>query len=288
MTPSFGPLLRLTAKCTFAHVLRPHPAVLLLAVLACAGCAPLAPEPSATPTPTATLTPTFPFPTLAPSATEAPPKTPVPPPAPESGAGETLYETTFDASNDWPLTRDSFGATSLLQGNLSVVVAAAGATRSVTSPAPPARDFVLQATFAPQLCSPDDEYGLHFRDTPDGGQLRFTVTCSGAVRARRVRADSSRALVPFLDHHAAVMPGAPAQNTLAVRAVGASVRLYVNGVQVLMFSDSEPRAGQTGLVVRGDSAGQTTILVADYLLRALSATPTAEASETMEASDGET
>lgn len=210
----------------------------------------------------------------------------MPPPAVAAGAGETLYRTTFDEAGEWQQTRDALGVTSLLEGRLSVVVSTARSTRIAASPAPPVRDFVLRANFSPQVCSADDEYGLIFRRSPEGEHLRFTVTCSGAVRARRVTADGSRAVVPFLDQHAAVIPGAPARNALAVRALGDLVRLYVNDIQVLTFSDPAPHAGHSGVVVTADREGQTTLLVDEYTLSELAATPTLEVTAPTEAPDG--
>lgn len=262
--------------------------VLMLVVLfgTCASCSPAPASPTATASPPPTITPTFPFPTLVPSPTEARPSSPVPPPEVSAGAGQTIYETSFDQAGGWPLEQDALGTTSLLEGSLSVVVSAPRSTRTVASPAPPQRDLVLQASFAPHLCSSQDEYGLFFRRTPEETHLRFTVTCSGAVRARRVTADGPRAVVPFLEGHPAVIPGAPARNSLAVRAVGDIVRLYVNNVQVLTFTDPTPLAGHSGVIVTSDEVGQTTLLVADYILSDLAPAPTAEATEPTEAPDG--
>ncbi|MDX1601144.1 MAG: hypothetical protein R3191_06490 [Anaerolineales bacterium] len=254
--------------------------------MAAASCSPTPASPTATASPPPTITPTFPFPPLAPSPTEAPPSSPVPPPDVNAGSGQTVYETTFDQAGDWPLGQDALGATSLLDGNLSIVVSAPRSTRAVASPAPPQRDLVLQATLSPQLCSSDDEYGLYFRRTAEDTYLRFTVTCSGAVRARRVTVDGPRAVVPFLEGHPAVVPGAPSRNTLAVRALGDLIRLYVNDVQVLTFRDPTPRAGHSGVIVTSDAEGQTTLLVADYTLSNLAPTPTAQATEPTEAPDG--
>lgn len=260
--------------------------VAAVSITAAASCSPAPVPPTATVSPPPTITPTFPFPTLAPSPTEVPPSSPVPPPDVDAGSGQTVYETSFDEAGDWPMGQDALGTTSLLEGSLSVVVSAPRSTRTVASPAPPQRDLVLQSTFSPQLCSSDDEYGLYFRRTPDDTYLRFTVTCSGAVRARRVTADGPRAVVPFLEGHPAVIPGAPARNRLAVRALGGIVRLYVNQVQVLTFTDPTPLAGHSGVVVTSDGDGQTTLLVADYTLSNLAPTPTAEATEPTEAPDG--
>ncbi|MDX1601354.1 MAG: hypothetical protein R3191_07570 [Anaerolineales bacterium] len=264
----------------------PRTLVVAIIITACAACSPAPASPTATAAPSPTITPTVPFPTLAPSPTEVPPSSPVPPPEVAAGSGQTVYETSFDHAGDWPLGQDALGTTSLLEGSLSVVVSAPQSTRTVASPAPPQRDLVLQATFTPQLCSPDDEYGLYFRRTPDDTYLRFTVTCSGAVRARRVTADGPRAVVPFLEEHPAVIPGAPARNRLAVRALGDTVRLYVNEVQVLTFTDPTPLPGHSGVVVTSDRDGQTTLFVADYTLSDLAPTPTAEATQPTEAPDG--
>ncbi len=204
-----------------------------------------------------------------------------------AGAGETLYQTDFERAQGWPLGHDALGATSLLEGRLSFVVSLPSVTRVALSPAPAVRDFILQAHFSPLVCDGQDEYGLIFRQTPEGQHLRFTVTCTGGVRARRVDGGGPRALVPFIDLHPAVASGAPGRNRLSVRAVGEEVHLYVNGVQVLKISDSSPVAGNSGLVVTSDPRGQTTLMIDEFALYELSPpAPTTDDTESTEASDG--
>lgn len=253
-------------------------------LLVCYACVPATPAPTSTATAVPSATATFPFPTLIPTATELPPSTLAPPPEPDAGLGTELYKTGFENAADWPLGRDSLGATSLLDGQLSIVVTNPHTTRIVSSPAPAARDFVLQASFTAQLCAGQDEYGLVFRRNDDGEHLRFTITCEGGVRARRVSAAGPRALVPFVERHPAVMAGAPARNRLAVRAFGSQVLLYVNGAQVLAITDAQAIAGTSGAVVTADDDGQATLLLDEYTLHELAPTPTA--ASTTEAPDG--
>lgn len=259
-----------------------HAALLALIWIFVSGCVPTPPSPTPTPSPSSTPTATVMFPTLVPTSTEIPPNTPAPPPDPLDGAGEMLYQSDFEDAEGWPLGRDALGATSLLQGSLSFVVSRPSVTRVAVSPAPAAHDFVLQAHFSPLVCDGQDEYGLIFRQAPQGLHLRFTVTCSGGVRARRVDDDGPRALVPFIDHHPAVASGAPGQNQLSVRALGEEIRLYVNGVQVLQVSDSSPLSGHSGLVVTSDRSGQTTLMIDEFALFDLTPAP----ADSRETSDG--
>lgn len=240
----------------------------LLSLLALSACVstPVQPTPTLTPIPP-TVTATFPFPTLAPTATEIGVATPLPPPGPLETAGEVVYQTDFSAADDWPLGQDSIGAVSLIEGSLSVVLPGPGFTRLVSSPAPARMDFILDVDVRTAVCRGIDEYGVVFRQTDDGGALRFTLTCQGGMRLRRTTTGSSRAVVPFQEREAAVNPGAPADNRLTVRAHGSDLDFYLNGAQVLQASDAQPQAGTFALIVTSASdSPQTTVLFEDFTL----------------------
>lgn len=250
---------------------------LLLPVLA--ACRPVATAPQ----PTATLippspTPTILFPTIGPTSTETI-ITQEPPPNPLADAGAVLYATEFSDAAGWQLGRDSLGATSLIDETLSLVVPRPGLTRIARSPAPVVdSSFILDASLRSEVCVGNDEYGLVFRLGQEGDHLRFTVTCQGGVRLRRVLKGASRALVPFVATDPAVMAGAPARNRLTVRALGDDLRLFVNDVEVLRARAPTLPPGGFGLVVASEGAqGQTTVTVDSFTLYQLPLAPSASA-----------
>ncbi|HEX9797276.1 MAG TPA: hypothetical protein VGA52_09820 [Anaerolineales bacterium] len=247
------------------------PVVLVLTLLFSACLAPT-PMPTATPSPLPpTPTATIPFPTIPPTATEGLARTASPPVPALEGTGDLLYQTEFADAEGWALGRDAFGVVSLLDGGLSIVLPQPNGSRVSRSPAPLARDVVIDTTVRAEVCQGDSEFGLVFRLTPEGDQLRFTITCDGGLRLRRVTSGIARALIPFRQTEPAVIAGAPAENRLTVRASGDELFLYVNQVLVLQAADTFPLVGGVGLVAASGVSGQTTVLFQDLSVWALPA-----------------
>jgi hypothetical protein len=230
-----------------------------LCILA-AGCLPAANLSTPTPPPPPpSPTSTIPFPTAAPTITETPPPTLTATPDIRQSFGTLVYNTEFDAGQGWQVGQDVFGVTSLDEGELSVVVNQPQAARTVMSPIEPIGDFYAEVILNTAICQSDDEYGIVFRVNPLDEQYRFTITCDGGIRLRRVLVGSSRAVVPFEPSNGAVMPHAPATNTLAILARGPDLELFVNGVSVLQAHDVALPVGKVGLIVISGEAGQTTV-----------------------------
>lgn len=224
------------------------------------GCLPSATPPTAPPPlDTPTMTPTVPFPTAPPTITETPAPTLTPTPDIRQSFGPLLYTTSFDSAGGWRLGRDAFGVTSLEDGQLSVVVNQANSLRTILSPVQPVGDFYAEVSLHTALCQGDDEFGMVFRVNSLDEQYRFTVTCDGGLRLRRVLVGSSRAVLPFEQANASVMPHAPADNTLAVLARGPDFELFVNDISVIRAHDVALPVGKIGLAVSSATGGQTTI-----------------------------
>jgi hypothetical protein len=223
------------------------------------------------------LTPTVPFPTVPPTITETPAPTFTPTPDIRQSFGPQLYQTDFSSSEGWKVGRDPYGVTSLDEGQLSVVVNQPDSLRTLISPVDPVGDFYAEVNMHTALCQDDDEFGMVFRVNPLDEHYRFTITCVGGLRLRRVLVGSSRAVLPFEPFNEAVMPHAPADNTLGVLARGADFELFVNGVSVLTAHDVALPVGRIGLIVSSGSGGQTTITYDRFSvwgLRQPSSTPT--------------
>lgn len=234
----------------------------LIAVAAlAASCTPAqsTPTPPA-PSATATASPTFAFPTIQPTRTSTPAPTPSPAAPLLEDLGDPLYQTEFLAADGWDLGSDLTGATSILNGALSLVINRPNSLRLALSPASPVGDFYLQAYLRPHVCTDEDEFGLVFRHQPNGDHYRVTITCDGGVRIRRVVRGAQRALLPDLEGSAAVFAGPLAENKLAVLAVGREFQVLINDIQVLQASDAELISGAVGIAAESDETGQTTIL----------------------------
>lgn len=242
------------------------PLLLLFGFFYLTACVPATASPTTAPTQTPQApTATVEFPTLAPTATEGRDLPTAEAPEPLAGAGDILYQADFSSASDWPLGQDSFGTVSLSGDSLSVVIPQPSLSRLIRSPAPPATNFILDVELRSEVCRGTDEFGLAFLLSPDGDHMRFTVTCEGGFRLRRIIGNDRRAWVPFVEREPAILPSAPAENRLTVRIQGSSFRLYVNGFQVLSGSEPSLSVGGTGLVASSSpSSRQLTVLFESF------------------------
>lgn len=235
-----------------------------------AGCLPTAMPPTRTPPPPPpTSTSTIAFPTAIPTITATPAPSFTPTPDPRQSLGPVIYSTDFNQADGWPVGHDALGATSLEQTQLTVVVSQPASLRTILSPVAPQADFYAEVALHTSLCQTGDEFGLIFRVNPLEEQYRLTITCEGGLRLRRVLVGSSRGVVPFIDAEPAVMPRAPADNTLGVLARGPDLEIFVNGVSLLKVHDVALPIGRIGLVVSAGAGGQTTVSFDRFEIRSL-------------------
>lgn len=218
--------------------------------------------PSATPVVPATLTAVpasaTPAASATASATPAPQATPTP--DPNQGVGATLYEDKFDGQR-WSWTfQDDVVNFSLGQNQLNAVMGRSDSFWRVSTGPDFARagDQQLRVTVHTNLCYAQDEYGLLFRNTstPDfkfNGYL-FKVSCAGQVRVEILK-DSVPSVLMDWTAAPAVVPGAPADNTLLVWAAKDKLNFYVNGKYVGSASDKTYAEGDMGLYVRDRTNG---------------------------------
>ena len=246
-----------------------------LAVLLSAGCLGAQPQAQRTASPVPSPTPTFAFPTLPPTATPTAAPTLAPTPDPLAGLGPPVYADDFSRNNGWDLTSGEFGASSIQDGRLVLVVRQPNAPRYVISPGSSGIDFYLQVQTRTDLCSAGDEYGVMFRMTPNGDHYRFTLSCDGAARVTRVLDGSSFGLVPLTATNT-VLAGAPADNLIGVWASGDQLRFFINGLEAFAIRSGAIRGTGIGLIVRSGRAGQVSVGFDDLLVRSLQPAPTAE------------
>ncbi len=108
------------------------------------------------------------------------------------------------------------------------------------------RDFDL-AVDATQIAGPPDgEFGIRFRQRAPDDHLMFSISSSGYYRLLRVRGKSYTSLVPWTRHEG-IARGPGATNRLRVVADGPSIVGFINGEQVLRYTDADQQAGQLTL-----------------------------------------
>lgn len=247
---------------------RSLPPFLILLILLGA-CGPSTPP--ATSTPLAlppSDTATVPFPTVPATATATPAPTASPTPDILAGLGDVLFFDDFSFNHGWPLGEAAVGGTSLLDGRLVIAVREPRQFRMAVRARPSLADFYAEAVVTSTLCSPGDEFGIVFRVNSLAEHYRYTISCDGTARVRRLLVDASRALV-LPEASSAVFAGPLAVNRIAVWASGDRFRFYVNGVEILQARDAILTSGRIGFYVRAAREGQSTIAFDDLLVREL-------------------
>jgi hypothetical protein len=120
-----------------------------------------------------------------------------------------------------------------------------------------ADDYYAEITARPDLCRGDDSYGLLVRANAVA-YYRFSLTCSGNVFAERISVGTRELLqAPLLSGD--VPRGAPGEVRIGVWAVGAEMRLFLNGRYQFSISNPNYPSGTIGVFV--NSAGETPAIV---------------------------
>jgi hypothetical protein len=105
-------------------------------------------------------------------------------------------------------------------------------------------DMAVNATFV--AGPPNAEYGIRFRQSAPDDHLLFSISPSGFFRLVRVTDRSYSSLVPWT-RDSRIRTGVGATNRLRVVAEGESITGFVNGEEVLRYTDPEPAPGQLTL-----------------------------------------
>ena len=230
------------------------------------------PTPSPSP-PSATPSPTVGFPTLPPTPTLTPPPSFTPTPDIHAILGTRLFHDDFSEDQGWDLGSDALGASSLEAGRLVLALHQASAFRYVLVPDVAVGDFYLEVILRTELCGPNDEFGVLVRFTPDGEYYRIGLYCDGRARVTRVLQDSSIALI-LPTPSPVIVPGAPAENVLAVLAEGDTFRIFINGFEAFVARDRALPSGRLALFGRSSRSAQLTVSFDDLDVYSLRPTPT--------------
>lgn len=107
-------------------------------------------------------------------------------------------------------------------------------------------DFDLAVDATMLAGPPDAEFGIRFRQSAPDDHLLFSISPSGYYRLARVNDRTYTSLIPWTRDDR-IRTGIGATNRLRVVAEGESLTGYINGEQVLSYSDPEPAAGQLTL-----------------------------------------
>lgn len=107
-------------------------------------------------------------------------------------------------------------------------------------------DFDLAVDATMTAGPPDAEFGIRFRQSAPDEHLIFSVSPSGFYRLARVSDKTYTSLVPWT-RDSRISAGVGATNRLRVVAAGPTITGYINGEEVLSYSDDQQRPGQLTL-----------------------------------------
>jgi hypothetical protein len=179
-----------------------------------------------------------------------------------------ILDDPMDESAAWELTTTASGGAAFSEGRLTLSVRVPRGTYSARRIEPVVGDFYAEIDASTEVCSPGDEIGLTARGGGSGEQYRFLIGCDGTARITRVLEEGSRALTLRVASPL-ILPGAPADNHLAIWLHGLDLKFFVNGGEVLKVRDAALTRGTLGVIARSGVGGQVSVGFDDLLVYAL-------------------
>lgn len=231
--------------------------------------APLSETSSLTPQ-AVTLTPTIDWFPATPTPTSPPYATQTATPEMRPGLGQTALSDTFTDAELWGTAVSNDGSASVDRNRLTIV-AQPGVYMFSLRKDLVLDDFYAEITARPNLCRGGDDYGLLVRANAVA-YYRFALSCEGTVRAERISVGTRQSLQEALPSGDAPR-GSPGEVRIGIWAVGAEMRLFLNGRYQFSIHNPNLRTGTLGVFAR--SAGDTpvTINFSDLLVQEVEYAP---------------
>lgn len=232
----------------------------------------------ATPTPPRPASPTWSVSTRAPTVTLSPVLTPTAAastPDPTLGLGDVVYEDPLDGSSEWEWRSETAGAIfSIASGQLNAVIPQRDAgPQAALGPVVAVGDQQVRVTARAHLCYERDEYGLmfHASRTASGryNAYLFKLTCGGLARVERLLNSQTADVLADWTPSPAIVPRAPAENTLMVWMAEGQFHFYVNDKYVFSALDRSYAEGTYGFYVRDRTAGGMSLSFLNLVARAV-------------------
>jgi hypothetical protein len=208
--------------------------------------------PTETPLPTATIV-WFP-PSATPSA--QPFSTYAPTPEMRPGLGSTFLTDDFSDRFLWDIAASDQASADIQDNRLTLAVQSQVYMTSMRHELL-IDDYYAEITAQPNLCRGEDSYGILVRAN-GGAYYRFALSCNGTTHLDRLSNGTKLNMlkpIPSGD----VPPGAPGEVRIGIWAVGADMRLFLNGRYQFSVTDKSYPIGTIGVFV--NSAGDTPTIV---------------------------
>lgn len=249
-----------------------------LALVILAACAPIAaPTPTRvtdtpTLTPTFTLTPTYDwFPATA-TPTREPTSEPEPTPNFRPGIGEAIYEDDFSEDVLWSSLTPNGGRVTITNNHITLTLNETIGTVFGIRKSPQLTDYYAEITANPNYCQGEDEYGMIIRVY--GEQLnhyRFSLSCDG--RARVTRIVDGRALIIADWQEFMFLPSTYPNNfRLGAWVQGKEVRFFFNDTQLFAIDNAVVVGGSVGVFARASETDAISVNFSDLTVYQLNGT----------------
>jgi len=189
------------------------------------------------------------------------------------GLGGTAVTDRFTNPDRWDIAI-SDQASAAIQRNRLTIAVQPGVYMISLRDTPVLEDFYAEITAKPSLCRGADDYGLLVRAN-SVAYYRFALACDGTVRAERavytriVEQHVLQVPVPSGD----APPGAPGEVRIGLWAVGAEMRLFLNGRFQFSVVDSTYRSGLIGMFARSTGATPVTVSFSDLTIQQVNPSP---------------
>jgi hypothetical protein len=197
-------------------------------------------------------------------------------PDPNLNVGGILYADALDGSSDfdWALSAESV-TFAIGGGQLNAVMTRANVGgRFVAREDVSGGDQRVSVTARANLCYDLDEYGLLFRGVRDSlnnyHYYLFKLTCGGSLRVELIQNVDVTVLVDWTPSPA-IVPGAPAENTLIVWAAKGQMHFFVNDRYIASAQDDTLPSGFWGFYVRDRTSGGESISFVNLAAREVTA-----------------
>lgn len=220
--------------------------------------------PSPTQTPTATITPVWFPPTETP--TLAPTTATTPTPELRPNIGPIVLEDDFSEPKKWSLSSTSTSSAAIANNKLTLALSRPQAFLLTTRLEPSLGNFYAEINASPNLCSPQDEYGIIFRASASLDYFRFGLTCNGQARVDRINNGTQSVFKP-LQSFGVIPTTLFTERRIAVWAKGEEIRLFVNDQLIYTIKDTVFYRGALGVYVKTGLEGSISVNFSDLVIR---------------------
>lgn len=170
--------------------------------------------------------------------------------------GDVLLQDDFSSAEFWQTSIGPEGNSAVGNHALSLAVSTPKASLVSLRSEPYLSDFYLEMDVTPNLCTPEDLYGLTFWSVSEKIYYRYALNCSGMFRVDRVSLNGVVKLIDWTP--SGQIPRGPQTTTrVAIWSGGGQLRFYANGV--FQGYCIAPKVGSGGLGVFVQASGASPV-----------------------------